>query len=334
MKKTPAPPHGDLDYGAVASELLRALRGPRRSRPGFSRHLGYRSNIAQRWETGIAWPTAETFFTLCARLRIDVRGALADFLRRRPAWLDESSPSALPAALLAELRGKTRLAAVAARTPYHRSSISRWLSGAALPKLPELLCLIDALSGRSLDFVAAFTDPKKMPSLAARWEKLMASRELAYGHPMSHAVLRALELEAYKAGGHRDPEFLTRAVGMPREEVERALSLLAQSGQIQRTPRGFRATPGLVVDTGADPERARGLKLTFAELALARLRAGAPGQCGYTLFAISRADLRRLRDIHLAYVRDMQAVISASAKNECVALYAAQLLDLSGKEIG
>src|SRR5688500_10101840 len=229
MKKQPAESPGQaLDYGLVASELLRALRGPKRSRPGFSRYLGYKSNIAQRWETGLAWPTAESFFQTCARLRIDVKAALARFLRRNPPWLSAATLTALPTALLGELRGKTRLAAIAPRTPYHRSSVSRWISGSSKPKLPELLCLIDALSGRALDFVAAFVDVGQLPSIAARWEKLTLSRELAYKHPMSHAVLRALELQAYKAGGYRDPEFVTRTVGLPRQEVERALSLLEQ----------------------------------------------------------------------------------------------------------
>jgi DNA-binding transcriptional ArsR family regulator len=334
MKKPPAPvSERPLDYGKVASELLRALRGSKRSRPGFSRHLGYKSNIAQRWETGLAWPTAESFFAVCVRLRVDVKAALATFMRRSPPWLAGASLAELPNALLGELRGKTRLSAIAPRTPYHRSSVSRWVGGSSKPKLPELLCLIDALSGRALDFVAAFVDPTKLPSIAPRWQKLALSRELAYRHPMSHAVLHALELRAYATEGHRDPEFLTRAVGLPREEVERALTLLEESGQVRRTRQGFRPAPEAVVDTGADPERARGLRITFAELAVRRLRGGAPGQCGYTLFAVSRADLRRLRDIHLAYVRDMQAVITASAPSECVALYAAQLLDLSGAEI-
>jgi len=90
---------------------------------------------------------------------------------------------------------------------------------------------------------------------------------------MTHAVLRALELRAYQDGGYHDPEFLPRTVGMPREEVEQALSLLEQSGQVQRTRHGYQPLPEAVVDTGADPERARGLRLTFAELALQRLRA-------------------------------------------------------------
>jgi hypothetical protein len=67
-------------------------------------------------------------------------------------------------------------------------------------------------------------------------------------------------------------------------------------------------------------------------VALARLSAGAPGNFGYSLFAVSHGDLRRLRDIHLEYVRAMQSVIAASAPGQCVALYCSQLMDLSTVE--
>lgn len=60
-------------YHALAIELLRALRG-RRSQTAFSKRLGYKSNIAQRWESGHSLPTAASFLTCCMRLGIDVAG--------------------------------------------------------------------------------------------------------------------------------------------------------------------------------------------------------------------------------------------------------------------
>lgn len=329
--RAPAAPSAGIDPARLAAELLAALRGDKRSRPGFSRYLGYASNIAQRWETGLAAPSAATFFSICSRLRVDVPGALRAFLRRDAPWLRGATSDTLPAALLRELRGRARLGAIAERTPYHRSSVSRWLDGSRQPSLPELLCLIDSLSGRTLDFVSSFVDPARLPSVARRWEELVLARELAYAHPLSHAVLRALELDAYRAGGHRDAAFIPRALGMAPGEVERALALLEQSGQVQRSRRGYEVHPR-VVDTGADPERARGVKLGWAELAVQRLRGGAPGQCGYNLFAISRADLRRLHEIQLAFVREMQTLIAGSKGNECVGLYCSQLIDLGVAE--
>jgi hypothetical protein len=326
------PSEMSLNYEVLASELLRAMRG-RRSRPGFSRYLGYRSNIAQRWEAGACWPTATRFFAIAARLGAMPRERIAAFLRREPAWLagaDFGSTAGI-AALLSELLGRARIGAVAERARYNRFSVARWFKGTADPKLPELLAVIEACSGRALDFVASFAEPSGLPSVAPIWEKLCLSRELAYTHPLSHAVLRALELEEYKRRRSTDAG-LARRLGISIGEVRTALELLAQSGQIRRAGQRWVADRITVVDTGADARRARALKLGWARLAIERLESGAPGHSGYSLFAVSREDLRRLREIQLAYVREMQAVIAGSKPSECVGLFCTQLIDLAAGE--
>ena len=67
----------------------------------------------------------------------------------------------------------------------------------------------------------------------------------------------------------------------------------------------------------------------WTRLALERLEARAPGHYGYSVFAIGKADLRKLRDLHVEYLRAMQDIIASSRHSECVAVYASQLLDLS-----
>jgi transcriptional regulator with XRE-family HTH domain len=322
------------DYAQLAAELMRHLRGPKRSRPGFSRFLGYRSNIAQRWETGLCAPTSTRFFAICTRLGVDVRGCVANFLRREPAWLASATFDAASgvAALLAELRGRTLLCDIADRSASNRYTVSRWLKGTATPKLPELLRLIDACNGRALDFVATLADPAALPSAAARWRELSLSRELAYTHPLAHAVLRGLELHTCRQRKVNPEVYLARKLGMSKDDVRESLELLAASGQVRKTRQGWALRARTVVDTGGDSSRARGLKLEWTRVALRRLEAGAPGHCGYSVFAIAREDLRRLRDVQLAYVREMQSIIAASTKSDCVGLYCAQLLDLATPE--
>jgi hypothetical protein len=82
------------------------------------------------------------------------------------------------------------------------------------------------------------------------------------------------------------------------------------------------------VNTAQDRARAHALKVSWTETALARMRERAPGNYGYSVFSASRADLARLRDVHLEYVRAMQQIIAESKPGECVGLYCAQLLDL------
>lgn len=317
----------------LAAELLRALRG-KRSRPGFSRYLGYRSNVAQRWETESSFPTAAGYLEICAQLRIDVRAALVQFLRGEPEWLrvDRFVPEQAVPRLLSELLGRARLTDVARAAGYNRYSLGRWLAGTAAPKLPELLRVVQAASRRVHDFVAAFVDPTGIPCIARSWKKLLLSRELALSHPMSHAVLRALELDGYASAPQPSEEYLSRRLGLGVEEIQRSLSLLAASGQVKPTATGWAPVQTLVVDTGIDPARSRALRLAWAKTAIARLEGEAPGYSGYAVFSISRSDLRRLRDIQLAFIREMQAVIAKSQPSECVALFCAQLLDLGVAE--
>lgn len=319
-----------MNFELLASQWLRALRG-RRSRPGFSRLLGYRSNIAQHWETGRSWPTATRFFGICRRLRLQPEPRIQVFLQRTPSWLEQADfcERASVAALLVELQGRNPISTLAERSGYNRFSVSRWLRGTADPKLPELLALIEATSRRSLDFISAFTPPGALPCAAEGWQQLSLLREGAYTEPLSHAVLRALELDGYAAGGHRDPDYLARAIGASAEEVERALQFLLASGQIKKSRRGYRPEQVGVVDTGVDPARARQLRLDWTRRALERLEAGSPGRFGYSLFAISRNDLERLEQLQTDYVRAMQGIIASSNATECVGLYCAQLLDLA-----
>jgi transcriptional regulator with XRE-family HTH domain len=315
---------------AIAADLVRAMRGSR-SQSEFSRRLGYRSNIVHRWEGGKCWPTAATFLTACQRSRPALAQCFESFFRRKPVWLDARQPfsAASIAAFLRDLRGKAPLLQLAQRSGYNRYSVGRWLRGSAEPKLPEFLGLIEASSRRALDFIATLTDPTRMATVSARWQQLQRARSAAYDLPWSHAVLRALELEGYQGSAAGGEAWLAARLGLEQAEVERALQLLSSTGQIVMAGGKWRPHRQLSVDTRQDPQHSRQLKGAWTSVALERLRAGAPGSFGYSVFAVSQADLRRLRELQLEYVRAMQSVIAASAPGQCVGLYCAQLLDLS-----
>ena len=317
---------------AIAVDLVRAVRG-RRSRPDFSRRAGYRSNVVRRWEVAESWPTAAAFLQACTRVRPTTRELFAQFLRRAPeaasgAEREPFSPERV-AAFLAELRGKTPIGLLSERTGLNRYSVGRWLKGSAQPNLPEFLCLVEASSRRLLDLLAGMVDPARMPSVAGEWRQLRAAREVAYEQPWSHAVLRALELDGYRRAPRANAvAWLARCLGVEVAEARRGLRALARSGQIRLVDGKWQVDRVVEVDTGADVTRSRALKLAWTLVAAERLRAGSPGSYGYSLFAISRADIRRLKELQRQYVRAMQSLIAESAPGECVGLYCAQLLDL------
>lgn len=319
-----------MDFRLLAAEWLRFIRG-KRSQRGFSKRLGYRSNIAYRWESELCFPTAAETFALARRhASADARALDAFFgSSSRLGDIDLSKRRGV-ARLLSDLRGKTSLVELAKRSGYSRFSIARWLSGGAEPRLPEFLALVEAASFRVLDFLSEFVDPAKLPSVADEWSVLLAARKSAYDVPWSHAVLRTLELTDYaKLVKHR-PGWIAGRLGISLEEEERCLSTLAAARQIRMYEHRWVIDQTQTVDTRADPARGRKLRIEWMRVALSRLESGATGTFGYNLMAISRADLARLKELHLAYFRNMQALVTDSSPSECVVLFNTQLFALDG----
>jgi hypothetical protein len=317
-----------MNYDEISAEVIRSLRG-KRSQAAFSRKLGYKSNIVNRWEAGRAFPTASMFLRIVASLQKRQPSPLVRFFPRAPAEivaLGAPSPRSV-GVFLRELRGKAPILSVASESGYNRYSVSRWLGGSVEPRLPQFLCLIEVMSRRLLDFLACCTDPARLPSVAATWKRLELARHAAYEQPWSHAVLRALELEGMNGADQRAK--LSDRLGTTGDDLTSALALLEATGQVKQRGGRWKLERVVSVNTSHDRQRSLSLKVSWTETALARMRVGAPGNYGYSLFSITKNDLRRLRDIHLEYVRAMQAVIAASKPGECVGLYCAQLLDLA-----
>lgn len=317
-----------LDFEAIASEWVRALRG-KRSQSAFSRRLGYQSSVVHRWESGSAWPTAARFLEVCAACGKDIPGALAAFFHRRPTWLTDWAATSRDAvaAFLRQLKGKVKVITLAAASGHSRYSVARWLSGDSEPRLPEFLRLIEASSRRALDFIATLTDPMSLPSARDEWLRWERLRQVAYEETWSHAVLRALELND-RPGGDALVPWLEQVLGIDQPRVERALEALVRTGQIRRSKKNWLVAPAHAVTTGRHPATFGILTRAWTEVALDRIARRAPGHFGYSLFAVSRKDLRRLRDLQVDYLRDMQSIIARSSPNECVGLFCLHLLDL------
>jgi transcriptional regulator with XRE-family HTH domain len=67
-----------MNYDALTSELVRALRG-RRSQGAINRKLGRSSNAVHAWEHGSRSPRASDFFKLGRLAGVDVAHVLAQF---------------------------------------------------------------------------------------------------------------------------------------------------------------------------------------------------------------------------------------------------------------
>ena len=262
---------------------------------------------------------------------IDVKQQLLDFVQQGSGLIRNAlTPRELVVALLYELRGKAPLAAISRKVGRSRSSVGRWLNGKAEPRLPQFLELINAMTPRLMDFVAAFAEPSQLPSLRSLWAIYQAQRRIAYELPWSHAVLRALELNAYGAFPRHKPELIAKAVGLPMRESERQLTELAHSGFLTKTGTRWSKRPGMAIDTGGGSSAADTLKRHWAEVALERFTSGrlGDGLFSYNLFNISATDFRKVRALHLRYYNELRSIVQASQSNDRVVLVNQQLIPL------
>ena len=318
-----------VDHQQLASDFLRALRGSR-SQLAFSRRLRYRSNVAASWEGGRRFPTASVALVAARRTGHDVEGALVAFHRVRPRWLDDGVDPASPdgvARFLDHLRGDRTLVEVARRAGHSRFAVARWLAGRAEPRLPDLFALIDAMSGRCLDFVAAFVDPAALPSAGEAWRRLTVARAAFGADPRAVAVFLALELTAYQRGRH-DPGLLARATGLDADQVEVLLGALVEAGAVRREGSRYVPVSAAVFDTRGDPDASRRLRAFWAEEGVARLRAGDPGVYSYNVFTCSEAGWQRIEELERAHFRALRQAIAESGPAERVGMVSHHLVPL------
>jgi transcriptional regulator with XRE-family HTH domain len=324
-------PRSGTDTERLARELVRQLRG-KRSQLALSKHLGYASNVCQTWELGKRYPKASDFLLLAHKSRVPLASAIGGFLQHRAHWSQLSgvtSPRAVQA-LVRDLRGDRRIRELSASAGAGRATLSRWLSGSGEPRLPDLLRLVQAATHRLLEFVAIFAPPERLSATRADWQGLELQRKLAYELPLSHVVLRALELQSYQACKvHRDG-FLAQLLGISVAEERRYLSALARAKQIQKRKGLWRSARVLTVDTRRDPAANQRLKQYWAQLGAERALEERDGLFCYNLFTVSEADYARLRELQLAYFEQLRAVVARSAPCDRVVLTNLQLFALSG----
>lgn len=257
------------------------------------------------------------------------------YFGRRPPWLKGKNVSLREqvAEFLRDINGKVPISKLAEVAGYNRYSTARWLSGDVEPRLPEFLALVHAATSRLADFIATLVEPDRLPSLAKAWSRLQLARVAADERSWSHAVLRALELVSLPRGKTRQTVWLAQTLGLSVPEVKACLELLEATGQVRRLRGSYRLGEPVTIETGRDTVRGRTLKMSWTKTALGRLESGSKDHFGYSLFAVSRADFVKIRELHLDYVRAMQRLIAQSESPECVGLYCSQLLDLSSQAV-
>lgn len=315
-----------MDYELTARELVRALRGAR-SQAALRRRLKRSSNVLHAWETGSRYPSASDFLHL-----VELTGrSLPPLLERYAPCRGASKPLLLESWLNGLVRDRSH-AELARALGVNRNTVARWLAGETEPRLPQLLALIDVTTQRLLELLGELVDPAALPSVAAAYRDLEQQRSLAYTRPWSHAVLRALELEQYRALPRHEPGFIAARLGITLEEEQACLAALLRAKQIRRSRGRYRVARVLAVDTREDPDRNLALKRHWFGVTRSELerRGIGPGAlASYNLFAIAEEDLTRVRQAHLDYYERIRAIVAESKRPSRVVLVTIGLLPLA-----
>ncbi|HEX2880594.1 MAG TPA: DUF4423 domain-containing protein, partial [Polyangiaceae bacterium] len=241
---------------------------------------------------------------------------------RTVAWLVQLLSSAAHKSELAE------------RLAVDRGTLTRWIQGKTEPRLPEFLMLIETATQRLLPFIELFVDPAQLEATRAAHADLVAQQKLAYELPWSHAVLRALELRAYRATKEHAAGLLAAQLGISLEDEQRYLSELERSKQIRWNGSHWELARVLTVDTREEPEKNRQLKSHWSAAALARLRSNTAPESAlfsFNLFAVSSEGLQRIRELHLEYYDQVRSIIDQSSHADHVVLMNLQLVPLAAE---
>ena len=291
-----------------ARQLIRAIRGPL-SQVAFSRALGYSTNTAADWEAGRRFPTIEETLRAAQRRRIDVVAAFAAFHATAIPHFDPADLSGW----LSQMRGSTTNREIAARSGFSEHAIGRWLRGVSRARLPQFLALVEAITFRCSDLVAALVPIERVPSLAEVHRARTQTRRLAYEHPWVAAILPQLGV-LQRAGVRGDPaDRIAQTVPLAPGEIRRIIDLLVDAGIVARDRRGVRVVRPLTVDARASQRDRSRLRAHWAEVSRRRLeRPGPDDQFAYNVFNVSHRDLERIDALMAATYREIRAIIASS----------------------
>jgi transcriptional regulator with XRE-family HTH domain/DNA-binding transcriptional ArsR family regulator len=318
----------------LTREFLRAVRG-NRSQVAFSRRVGFSSNVAAEWESGRRVPAAATALAICARSGIDVAKSFDVFhrdtaplilLRGKGKRLQVDAKSV--ASWLRAHRARTRATELAVRSGISTFKLSRIFSGKSGVSLRDFFTLVDAMTDRLTDLIAALIEIERAPSAAQVHAKLEASRELAFSDPWTSAVLALLETDGYLASEQGTAQFLARRLRLSESAIEAALTALTRAGLVARRDGKYRVKGALTIDTRGRTGASLALRRHWANVGAERLLSpGARDLFAYNVFSASHADFARIRELLQQCFREVRAIIARSEPSEAAGLFTVQLFE-------
>jgi DNA-binding MarR family transcriptional regulator len=193
--------------------------------------------------------------------------------------------------------------------------------------------VLDAATGRAVDFIACFVDPERVPSVRAPWMRLQAHRRLAYEHPYGEAVLALLETDAYRKLRRHEIGWIAERLGITVAEEEATIDALRQARLVERSKGAWKVPPNRHVDTRHDAEAFHRLKCFWSAQAAERLNRNTGSLCAYSVFSVPKQNLEQILRLYEEAFESSRGVMREATGAERVVLATIQVTSLDGQPV-
>ena len=186
------------------------------------------------------------------------------------------------------------------------------VSGRARGRLPEVMALVDAMTGRLPDLVGALVPIEEVQELAREAEVRRAFARLAISHPWSPAASAWLDTRD-KVPMQTAAAELAKATGIPEETSQALLDEMVRTGAALRVRGQLQPAPPATVEVRATAEDLRLVRAHWANVSATRVAEATPGDLfSFNVFAIGRDDLERVKDAQRRFYREVRAIVAES----------------------
>jgi len=201
---------------------------------------------------------------------------------------------------------------LAERSGLSRQQIGRVLSGRSQGRLPMVLRLVHAMTGRVSDLVGALVDVELVPAVASEAAARKALSRLAFAHPWSPAARAWLGASGGVNVEAAEPT-MAASLGMSEPEAGVLIQALISAGAARTEGGRLLAAEPATVEVRATPRDMERLRAHWARVSSERVAAQPQaGLFSFNVFAVSRADLARIKEAQRAFYREVRAIVSAS----------------------
>lgn len=293
-------------FEKVVPELILTLRN-RSSQAQLSRRMGYKSNRVHRWENNSRHINWREFAKLCRVQGFPLEKALYQQVKYQGASEDS-------AGLVKHFIGHSSLKDFSRAVEFSSSLVSKWSSGAVVPKLSQVLQLIDRLHGLSVEFLDTLVKYRQLTSLSTLRSLKHQQRSVLARFPEAGAFLATL---AMSNSTYQDVmkgwKCLGQKLKMTSSRRCELIRSLFESGWIESVEKTIRLN-SVRLDTRGDLDVAVQLRKYWIEKASEFLQDAndmvAPHRFAYLIVALSADADAKAADAYHKYILQLKEIVT------------------------